>query len=130
LEWSRSFQIGAANGQVLGASPTQLHRKELSFNNTFDADLAWQAVRDFTSTCVAIVKHANLCGLSLGDSVAEAFRRALATDPQTALWKRHGSQSRGRQRGGARDRGRVHGGPGRARLHPRGAQRPALAAAG
>jgi len=67
------------------AAAQQLHGKELSFNNTYDADLAWQAVSDFTSTCVAIVKHANLCGLSLGDSVADAFRRALATDPQTAF---------------------------------------------
>jgi phosphoribosylaminoimidazolecarboxamide formyltransferase / IMP cyclohydrolase len=67
------------------AAARQLHGKEPSFNNTFDADLAWQAVSDFTSTCVAIVKHANLCGLSLGDSVADAFRKALATDPQTAF---------------------------------------------
>src|ERR687885_643680 len=67
------------------ASAQQLHGKELSFNNTYDADLAWQAVSDFTSTCVAIVKHANVCGLSLGDSVADAFRKALATDPQTAF---------------------------------------------
>src|ERR687886_1843848 len=67
------------------SSAQQLHGKELSFNNTYDADLAWQAVSDFTSTCVAIVKHANLCGLSLGDSVADAYRRALATDPQTAF---------------------------------------------
>ena len=67
------------------ATAQQLHGKELSFNNTYDADLAWQAVLDFTSTCVAIVKHANLCGLSLGDSVADAYRRALATDPQTAF---------------------------------------------
>ena len=63
----------------------QLHGKAPSFNNTFDADLAWQVVSDFTSTCVAIVKHGNLCGLSLGDSVADAFRKALATDPQTAF---------------------------------------------
>src|SRR6266852_5576843 len=49
------------------------------------AGLAWQAVSDFTSICVAIVKHGNLCGLSLGDSVADAFRKALATDPQTAF---------------------------------------------
>jgi phosphoribosylaminoimidazolecarboxamide formyltransferase/IMP cyclohydrolase len=42
-------------------------------------------VSDFTSICVAIVKHGNLCGLSLGDSVADAFRKALATDPQTAF---------------------------------------------
>jgi phosphoribosylaminoimidazolecarboxamide formyltransferase/IMP cyclohydrolase len=64
---------------------TQLHGKAPSFNNTYDADLAWQAVQDFTSTCVAMVKHGNLCGLSLGDSVADAFRKALATDPQTAF---------------------------------------------
>jgi phosphoribosylaminoimidazolecarboxamide formyltransferase / IMP cyclohydrolase len=69
------------------ASATQLHGKPPSFNNTYDADLAWQTVMDFTSTCVAIVKHGNLCGLSLGsgDSVADAFRKALATDPQTAF---------------------------------------------
>src|SRR2546423_15605979 len=36
------------------ASAAQLHGKAPSFNNTFDADLAWQAVADFTSTCVAI----------------------------------------------------------------------------
>src|SRR5919202_6566956 len=67
------------------AAAQQLHGKELSFNNTYDADLAWQAVSDFTSTCVAIVKHANPCGLSLGDSVADAYRKALAADPQTAF---------------------------------------------
>jgi phosphoribosylaminoimidazolecarboxamide formyltransferase/IMP cyclohydrolase len=68
---------------IVGAG--QLHGKEVSFNNTFDADLAWQAVSDFASTCVAIVKHGNLCGLSLGDSVAQGYRHALATDPQTAF---------------------------------------------
>ena len=69
------------------ASAKQVHGKPPSFNNTFDADLAWQTVSDFTSTCVAIVKHGNLCGLSLGngESVADAFRKALATDPQTAF---------------------------------------------
>jgi phosphoribosylaminoimidazolecarboxamide formyltransferase/IMP cyclohydrolase len=65
-------------------SARQLHGKPPSFNNTYDADLAWQAVSDFTSTCVAIVKHGNLCGMSLGDTVADAYRKALATDPQTA----------------------------------------------
>jgi phosphoribosylaminoimidazolecarboxamide formyltransferase/IMP cyclohydrolase len=67
------------------AAARQMHGKPPSFNNTYDADLAWQAVRDFTSTSVAIVKHGNLCGLSLGESVADAFRKALATDPQTAF---------------------------------------------
>jgi phosphoribosylaminoimidazolecarboxamide formyltransferase/IMP cyclohydrolase len=67
------------------ATSTQVHGKAPSFNNSYDADLAWQTVSDFTSTCVAIVKHGNLCGLSLGESVADAFRKALATDPQTAF---------------------------------------------
>jgi phosphoribosylaminoimidazolecarboxamide formyltransferase/IMP cyclohydrolase len=69
------------------AAAMQVHGKPASFNNTFDADLAWQAVSDFTSAAVAIVKHGNLCGLSLGsgESVADAFRKALATDPQTAF---------------------------------------------
>jgi phosphoribosylaminoimidazolecarboxamide formyltransferase / IMP cyclohydrolase len=67
------------------ATARQLHGKPPSFNNTFDADLAWQAVSDFASTTVAIVKHGNLCGLSVGDSAADAFRKALATDPQTAF---------------------------------------------
>jgi phosphoribosylaminoimidazolecarboxamide formyltransferase/IMP cyclohydrolase len=67
------------------ASAKQLHGKPPSFNNTFDVDLAWQAVSDFASTCVAIVKHGNLCGLSIGGSVADAYRKALATDPQTAF---------------------------------------------
>jgi phosphoribosylaminoimidazolecarboxamide formyltransferase/IMP cyclohydrolase len=67
------------------ATATQLHGKALSFNNTYDADVAWQAVLDFTSTAVAIVKHGNVCGLALGDSVADAFRKALATDPPTAF---------------------------------------------
>ncbi len=66
-------------------SATQLNGIQLSFNNTYDADVAWQAVSDFASTCVAIVKHGNPCGLSLGTSVADAYRKALATDPQSAF---------------------------------------------
>ncbi len=68
---------------IVGA--TQLNGIQLSFNNTFDADAAWQAVSDFTSTCVALVKHGNPCGLSLGSSVADAYRKALASDPQSAF---------------------------------------------
>src|SRR5437764_14233240 len=67
------------------ATARQLHGKAPSFTNTYDADIAWQAVSDFTSTAVAIVKHGNVCGLSLGESVADAFRKAVATDPQTAF---------------------------------------------
>lgn len=82
-----AFYAESSSRGGLGGIPAaqQLLGKAPSFNNTFDADLAWQVVSDFTSTCVAIVKHGNLCGLSLGDSAADAFRKALATDPQTAF---------------------------------------------
>jgi phosphoribosylaminoimidazolecarboxamide formyltransferase/IMP cyclohydrolase len=63
----------------------QLHGKQLSFNNTYDLDAAWNVVRDFNAPCVAIVKHGNPCGLSCNDDLAEAYRRALATDPQSAF---------------------------------------------
>jgi phosphoribosylaminoimidazolecarboxamide formyltransferase/IMP cyclohydrolase len=63
----------------------QLHGIQLSFNNTYDLDAAWNVVRDFNSPCVAIIKHGNPCGLSCADDLSEAFRRALATDPQSAF---------------------------------------------
>lgn len=56
-----------------------------AFNNSYDADLACQAVADFSTTCVAMIKHGALCGLSLGDTVADAYRKALAADPQSAF---------------------------------------------
>jgi phosphoribosylaminoimidazolecarboxamide formyltransferase/IMP cyclohydrolase len=64
---------------------SQLHGKQLSFNNTYDLDAAWCVVRDFNSPCVAIVKHGNPCGLACADDLTEAYRRALATDPQSAF---------------------------------------------
>ena len=66
-------------------SASQLHGKQLSFNNTFDLDAAWRIVADFSASTVAIVKHGNPCGLACGDDVTEAYRRALAGDPQSAF---------------------------------------------
>lgn len=63
----------------------QLHGKQLSFNNTYDLDSAWNVVNDFDAPCVAIVKHGNPCGLSCADELVDAFRHALATDPQSAF---------------------------------------------
>jgi phosphoribosylaminoimidazolecarboxamide formyltransferase / IMP cyclohydrolase len=63
----------------------QLHGKQLSFNNTYDLDAAWVMVSDFNAPCVAIVKHGNPCGLSCADNTLDAYRRALATDPQSAF---------------------------------------------
>ncbi len=66
------------------AQAEQLHGKEMSYNNYTDADAAWRAAYDFTEPCVAIIKHANPCGIALGADIAEAHRRAHACDPVSA----------------------------------------------
>ncbi|GAA5043210.1 phosphoribosylaminoimidazolecarboxamide formyltransferase/IMP cyclohydrolase [Thermocatellispora tengchongensis] len=66
------------------ANAEQLHGKEMSYNNYMDADAAWRAAWDFTEPCVAIIKHANPCGIAVGADVAEAHRKAHACDPVSA----------------------------------------------
>ncbi|MBQ0897902.1 bifunctional phosphoribosylaminoimidazolecarboxamide formyltransferase/IMP cyclohydrolase [Micromonospora sp. U56] len=67
------------------AQAEQLHGKEMSYNNYVDADAAWRAANDFTGQpAVAIIKHANPCGIAVGADVAEAHRRAHACDPVSA----------------------------------------------
>ena len=63
----------------------QLQGKELSYNNIADADAAWECVRGFDQPACVIVKHANPCGAALGASLAEAYRKAHATDPTSAF---------------------------------------------
>jgi phosphoribosylaminoimidazolecarboxamide formyltransferase/IMP cyclohydrolase len=67
------------------AQATQLHGKEMSYNNYVDADAAWRSAHDFAQPCVAIIKHANPCGLAIGVDVAQAHRKAHACDPMSAF---------------------------------------------
>jgi phosphoribosylaminoimidazolecarboxamide formyltransferase / IMP cyclohydrolase len=67
------------------AQAEQLHGKEMSYNNYVDADAAWRSVHDFAEPCVAIIKHANPCGIAAGADVAEAHRKAHACDPVSAF---------------------------------------------
>jgi phosphoribosylaminoimidazolecarboxamide formyltransferase/IMP cyclohydrolase len=67
------------------AQAEQLHGKEMSYNNYVDADAAWRSAHDFTEPCVAIIKHANPCGIAIGADVAEAHRKANACDPTSAF---------------------------------------------
>ena len=68
------------------AAAEQPHGKEMSYNNHVDADAAWRAAHDHGDVpCVAIVKHANPCGIAVGADVAEAHRKAHATDPTSAF---------------------------------------------
>lgn len=71
------------NAGLVGAE--QLHGKAMSFNNYTDADAAWRAAWDHTQPCVAIIKHANPCGVAIGSSIAEAYQKAHACDPVSAF---------------------------------------------
>ncbi|MEN9558955.1 MAG: hypothetical protein RLZZ502_166 [Pseudomonadota bacterium] len=67
------------------AHATMLQGKELSYNNLADADAAWQCVQSFAHTACVIVKHANPCGVALGDGTLQAYQKAFACDPTSAF---------------------------------------------
>ena len=67
------------------ADATQYGGKEMSYNNYQDADAAWRAAWDHEEPCVAIIKHANPCGVAVSEvSIADAHRKAHACDPVSA----------------------------------------------
>jgi len=76
--YQMSMHGGIANAEVLSG-------KEMSFNNYVDADAAWALVNDFEQTACAIIKHTNPAGCALGQSLADAYLKALATDPVSAF---------------------------------------------
>ena len=63
----------------------QLQGKALSYNNIADADAAWECVKSFTDPACVIVKHANPCGVAIGDSLLSAYSKAFSTDPTSAF---------------------------------------------
>jgi phosphoribosylaminoimidazolecarboxamide formyltransferase/IMP cyclohydrolase len=70
------------------ASARQLQGKELSYNNIVDLDACWELVSEFDAAedaAVAIIKHTNPCGAATGETVLEAYQRALAADPVSAF---------------------------------------------
>jgi len=67
------------------AQAEQLHGKEMSYNNYVDTDAARRAANDFAEPAVAIIKHANPCGIAVGASIAEAHAAAHACDPVSAF---------------------------------------------
>ncbi|MGI8700136.1 MAG: bifunctional phosphoribosylaminoimidazolecarboxamide formyltransferase/IMP cyclohydrolase [Nocardioidaceae bacterium] len=67
------------------AAAEQLHGKAMSYNNYVDADAARRTALDYDAPAVAIIKHANPCGIAVGLDVADAHRKAHACDPVSAF---------------------------------------------
>ncbi|MDA3625906.1 bifunctional phosphoribosylaminoimidazolecarboxamide formyltransferase/IMP cyclohydrolase [Saccharopolyspora sp. WRP15-2] len=75
-----------SGGEATGlAAAAQLHGKEMSYNNYVDSDAAWRAAHDHDEPCVAIIKHANPCGIAVADDIAAAHRKAHECDPVSAF---------------------------------------------
>ncbi|MEM8936423.1 MAG: bifunctional phosphoribosylaminoimidazolecarboxamide formyltransferase/IMP cyclohydrolase [Pseudomonadota bacterium] len=79
------YRTGASRPGV--ASAEQIQGKALSYNNLNDADAAFELISEFTpeTPAVAIIKHANPCGVSVGPDLAAAYQRALLCDPVSAF---------------------------------------------
>ncbi|RZS90293.1 IMP cyclohydrolase /phosphoribosylaminoimidazolecarboxamide formyltransferase [Motilibacter rhizosphaerae] len=73
----RHWRPGLAHAEQLGG-------KAMSYNNYVDTDAAWRAAHDHEQPAVAIIKHANPCGIAVGADIAEAHRKAHACDPVSA----------------------------------------------
>jgi phosphoribosylaminoimidazolecarboxamide formyltransferase/IMP cyclohydrolase len=81
----RAALYTAGDGAPGLARATQLHGKAMSYNNYVDADAAWRAAHDHEGPAVAIIKHANPCGIAVGADIADAHAKAHACDPVSAF---------------------------------------------
>jgi phosphoribosylaminoimidazolecarboxamide formyltransferase / IMP cyclohydrolase len=74
-----------SDGSVTGvANGRQLQGKELSYNNIVDLQAAWDLAQDFSEPVCTIIKHTNPCGTATGETLVEAYKRALECDPVSA----------------------------------------------
>lgn len=81
----RAAVYTSGHGPAGLAQATQLHGKAMSYNNYVDADAAWRAAHDHEGPAVAIIKHANPCGIAVGADIADAHAKAHACDPVSAF---------------------------------------------
>ena len=80
-----AFYVEAARGETSISTARQLQGKALSYNNVADADAALECVRAFAPPACVIVKHANPCGVAVGEDCLAAYERAFSTDPSSAF---------------------------------------------
>ncbi|MSP43445.1 MAG: bifunctional phosphoribosylaminoimidazolecarboxamide formyltransferase/IMP cyclohydrolase [Alphaproteobacteria bacterium] len=81
----RAAFYSSGDGRAGVATATQVQGKELSYNNLNDTDAAFELVAEFETPAVAIIKHANPCGVASGADLHAAYLRALACDPVSAF---------------------------------------------
>jgi phosphoribosylaminoimidazolecarboxamide formyltransferase/IMP cyclohydrolase len=72
------------NKESCVANAIQLHGKALSFNNVYDADSAYELVKEFEEPAATIIKHTNPCGAAIGKTISEAYLKAYETDKVSA----------------------------------------------
>ena len=80
-----AFYVELAGAEASVATARQLQGKALSFNNVADTDAALECVKSFAEPACVIVKHANPCGVAIGDGIRDAYDRAFRTDPTSAF---------------------------------------------
>ena len=80
-----AFYVERAGEEACVASARQLQGKALSFNNIADTDAALECVKCFEAPACVIVKHANPCGVAIGNGLLDAYERAFRTDPTSAF---------------------------------------------
>ena len=80
-----AFYVEAEQGEASVSTAKQLQGKALSFNNIADTDAALECVKEFDEPACVIVKHANPCGVALGNDILGAYDRAFKTDPTSAF---------------------------------------------
>ncbi|NQZ07658.1 MAG: bifunctional phosphoribosylaminoimidazolecarboxamide formyltransferase/IMP cyclohydrolase [Algicola sp.] len=80
-----AFYVEADIEEASVSTATQLQGKALSYNNIADTDSALECVKEFAEPACVIVKHANPCGVALGEDIFEAYERAFKTDPTSSF---------------------------------------------
>lgn len=80
-----AFYVEANPEEASVSTAHQIQGKALSYNNIADTDAALECVKEFAEPACVIVKHANPCGVALGDNILEAYNRAYQTDPTSAF---------------------------------------------
>ncbi|WNC72747.1 bifunctional phosphoribosylaminoimidazolecarboxamide formyltransferase/IMP cyclohydrolase [Thalassotalea psychrophila] len=80
-----AFYVEAQPEEASVSTATQIQGKALSYNNIADTDSALECVKEFKQPACVIVKHANPCGVALGDNILGAYEKAFKTDPTSAF---------------------------------------------